>query len=152
MQHLSTEELDDLVAAARKEKRSRRTPEQAEARAEKLATVKKRAKANKPKPLNRKARRKGSISMKPATEPDKVLQQVSRDFGSQWINDATNPAVSVVALESQLCARLNVYSAGRWTARRLGDDIVTVVVKLQDGTEETRRFTRSVLSADWKRC
>ena len=134
---LSQEERDDLARSLRKLK---------------LETKSVRAKANKPRPVNetRKGRRGKGIGM--TVSPDKGIEQLRRDFGTAWVDDPANPPVTLVQCESQLCGRLNIYTEGRWTSRRLGDDVVGVVLQLQDGTQETRKFKRSILSADWQRC
>ncbi len=108
-------------------------------------------KAARKTPERRKPGTKGSISLTPSDNPDQALQQVRRSFGSEWVDDPANPAVSLLRSESQLCGRLNVYDGKRWSTRRLGDDAVVLVVKLKDGSSETRKFSRGVLSAEWKR-
>ncbi len=146
------EQIDDLLTEARKAKRALRTPEETAARKEKSATRKERAKANQPRLAPRKRKgKKVSNMLAPTTEPKQLLAQLKKTFGLVWGDNESNPAVEVTASESHLSARINTYSERRWASRRIGDDNVIVVVKLTDGTDETRRFTRSVLSASWKR-
>lgn len=121
-----------------------------------------RARENQPRKVERKKKgRDPSIGVRvgadPApqqaggmTKPDDALAQFARSFASAWTEDASNPAVELVSAESHLCARINTFHERRWTQRRVGDDAVVVVVKLQDGKSETRKFVRGVLDADWK--
>lgn len=142
---LTPEELNALHDQIAAEKKERRAHDTRVASADRLA----RAKASvKQKPKNVGGR---GVSMKPSDQPDQALDQMRRSFGEQWKDDPANPAVSLIQVEAQHCGRLNIYHEGKWSSRRLGTDAVAAVVKLQDGTQETRKFERDVLNADWKR-
>ena len=134
--------LHDKVVAA---KRERKDHESRVAAADRMA----RAKAA-VRPVPKRSGR-GGVSLKPSDKPDQALEQMRKSFGAQWIDDPANPAVALVQCEAQHCARLNIYHEGKWTSRRLGTDAVVALVKLTDGTEETRKFERDILNADWKR-
>jgi hypothetical protein len=154
---LTNEQIGELVNQLRKAKIERRTPEQRATREAKKATVKERAANNHRRNVKRKVprglKRKGvAPAVQQPTDVERLLKQMSETFGAEWGDNPENPAVEVICSESHICARINVYTDRKWSARRLGDDNVIVNVKLKDGTEETRRFTRSVLSAEWKRC
>jgi sRNA-binding protein len=152
LKKLSPEQIDEMLRELLRLKASKRKPADKAERAAKRATVKERAKANKPRPVGRKGKRKPSISTVPATKAEQALEQTKRSLGSQWLDDSQNPAVELLQSESQVCARLNVYHQQTWTSRRLGEDVVAMIVKLRDGTQETRKFSRGVLDAEWKRC
>lgn len=142
---LTPEQLDELHDKVKAEKLERGAHKKRVENAERLA----RAKASvKPKVKNAGGR---GVSMKPADQPEQALEQMRRSFGTQWKDDPANPAVSLIQCEAQHCGRLNIYHEGKWTSRRLGNDAVVAVVKLKDGTQETRKFERDVLNADWKR-
>lgn len=123
---------------------------------------KQRARDNHPRePERKKKARDPSIGVQVGPQPqpqqataataDAALAQFARSFGDAWLDDPANPAVELVAAESHLCGRINTYHERRWTQRRTGPDAVAVVVKLKDGTSETRKFSRDVIDADWKR-
>ena len=135
-------ELELKLNAAKREQRERGLrATRAERRAKADASVRKPE------------RRKGGkgVSVKPSDKPDEALVQMKRSFGEQWVDDPANPAVLLLQCEAQHCARLNVYHEGKWTSRRLGVDAVAAVVQLADGTQETRKFERTILNADWRR-
>ncbi len=135
--------LRKSTAAARKANKVDSTPKVApSARPPKKVT---------PRPKPKRKRGKKGVSLTPASEPDKALEQLRRAIGAAWTETAENPSAELVSCESHLCQRINSYHERKWTSRRLGDDNIIVVVKLKDGTEETRRFSRSVFSAEWKR-
>ena len=120
--------------------------------AEKRAKSAERAKANQPRELNRKTKaRQPSIGMSPSSSSKDALVQAIRGFGDAWLDDPANPAVELVSSESHISGRITTYAEGRWQHRRVGSDAVILVVKLQDGTQETRRFSRGVIDAKWSR-
>jgi len=115
---------------------------------------KKRAAENQPRPVARKGKGRSpgkGVGMTPATDPADALAQMRRSFSDVWLDDEKNPAIKLIASEHHLAARLNTYAEGRWQIRRVGDDAVIALVELQDGTRETRRFTRGVIDDSWKR-
>lgn len=85
-------------------------------------------------------------------EPTDTLKKISESFGAAWKDNQRNPAIDLLSCESHLCARVNFFNAGKWSSVRCGDDEVRLVVQLADGKEETRRFTRGVLDAEWRSC
>ena len=114
---------------------------------------KERAKKNLPRGFSKtkKGRPARGVNLAPSASPVEAVAQLKRFFPDVWQDDPTNPAVRLLASEHHLSARLTTYSDGRWSQRRTGDDAVICIVQLQDGTQETRKFTRAVIDADWKR-
>lgn len=145
---LSKHTPEELAALELKLKEAKHEHKQRGIRAERKDR-RDRAKASVRRPERRKGGR--GVSVQPSNKPDEALAQMKRSFGDQWIDDPANPAVLLVQCEAQHCARLNVYHEGKWTSRRLGVDAVAAVVQLADGTQETRKFERTILNAEWRR-
>ncbi len=87
----------------------------------------------------------------PSADPGQALTQVKRMLGAAWVEQPANPPVKLVAYESTLAPRANSYADGKLATRHIGDDTLTVLVEMQDGTRSTLKFIRGVLDPAWKR-
>jgi len=140
----SAEELAELQKKLHEAKAERK---QEDLRAKKIERQKRADAATRPAPRTR----KGPVSTRPSDNAAQALEQMRKSFGSQWQDDPANPSVELIQCEAQHCGRLNIYHEGKWTSRRLGNDAVVAIVKLADGTQETRKFERDILNAEWRR-
>lgn len=82
---------------------------------------------------------------------EEALTHVRQLLGGAWLENIDNPAVKLLACESQVAVRVNSYSADKWVHRRVGEDTLVAMVELKDGSQEQRKFYRGVLDSGWKR-
>lgn len=104
-----------------------------------------------PDPPNPKPRKRtAGVSRVPSSDPSQALEQLKRSMGA-WHEKPENPAIKLIACESNVGARINSYANGRWVQRRVTEDTLVAVVELQDGSQEKLKFHRGVLDSGWKR-